>query len=494
MAVEPQPGVADSVQTQDQPAIPAELSPLAQKPQGDTNAPSKPNDPATAKIMEPVTAAPKTNWGTLILVYFFVGLLGIAAFGILFATASSNAIQLDVYASLQRTRVPSAIDPGDPKKNVTATETWTVKGHVLDGGYPVAGALVWLVATDDAGNQFAAVAEKVSAGGDSSDPNYDRHGSGPNGEFTFKNVPINLSPDGEAKPIKQIRIFAREPGYFRSRGETIIQLTGSEQKTLRIQNAVLYVFLLLLLFAISILTAFASNRWPKLYYLSIVLAFLFMVSMIGTIAFAQFSVSEIAKGSDVVNLGVAFVFRGSYVKDVQPELLVSLTSPPVFNKKLPANTAPTSNEKEKSKPPIPPGKNEDGQIDKLEPAEPKTTDKKSTSAEVTNDDVVKGLGAPLWVLFIAVIGAGLFTIALIIREIKERPGPDKMIERIPHIIEHQFFLFFAPLGGIFLYQILLQSGAASHHVTVATGALASGLMVNYLMSKALELVQKMQSK
>ncbi|MBI1902777.1 MAG: hypothetical protein HYS13_16895 [Planctomycetia bacterium] len=57
------------------------------------------------------------------------------------------------------------------------------------------------------------------------------------------------------------------------------------------------------------------------------------------------------------------------------------------------------------------------------------------------------------------------------------------------ILEHQFFILFAPLSGIFLYQLLLVGGAATKPIIVAVVILGAGATLNGLLSWAVRLAE-----
>jgi hypothetical protein len=99
----------------------------------------------------------------------------------------------------------------------------------------------------------------------------------------------------------------------------------------------------------------------------------------------------------------------------------------------------------------------------------------------------KGFGAPLWVVLLSVLGSGIITIRIIVEGIKNRVNFNDRTEvrsRIQVVIVHQFFIFFSPVGAIFVYQILVAIGAASNQMTVAFVALASGVSLNLVLDKA----------
>ena len=62
-------------------------------------------------------------------------------------------------------------------------------------------------------------------------------------------------------------------------------------------------------------------------------------------------------------------------------------------------------------------------------------------------------------------------------------------KKIQVVVKHQFFVFFAPLGAIFVYQLLIISGTATNQFMVGIAALAAGVTPYWLLNKALRMVK-----
>jgi hypothetical protein len=148
---------------------------------------------------------------------------------------------------------------------------------------------------------------------------------------------------------------------------------------------------------------------------------------------------------EVMSLGYGFLFQGTYVAEATSAWIFSFTSP----------AAP----------------------------DPEASDTK----------VATGFGAPLWVILLSVIGSAIATVSLLVVGTKEPldysaetgDALDKFRERIEQIVEHQFFILFAPLGAVFVYQMLVAAEAANKPITVAIAALGSGPVLNYLLAQAI---------
>jgi len=235
----------------------------------------------------------------------------------------------------------------------------------------------------------------------------------------------------------------------RLHGKQILNL-GSSKKIRSIDLSITPFIIIPLLFFFSVLLAiieFKDNNLAFKYYSAIILAFIFTGIMIAYIVVGLRNVNKMGleEHEEVASLGVASIFYGTYVNGIEPQWLFSLTSP---------------------------SRNE---------------------LQAGENNLSKGFGAPLWVLLLSVIGAGLFTINIIVEGVKERIGSmtvDKVRKTIQKIILHEFYVFFSPIGAIFVYQLLVAGGAASQYITVAIAVLAAGLALNLLLEKALDIINK----
>ena len=155
--------------------------------------------------------------------------------------------------------------------------------------------------------------------------------------------------------------------------------------------------------------------------------------------------------NDVLGFGFVNIYNGTYVKDVGPEWLLSLTAPSV-----PSATAPGG-----------------------------------------NVEISRGFGAPLWVLLLSITGSALFTILIIFRGIIEEADfgkPEDVARRVEEVMRHQFYILFSPLGAVFVYQIMIVGGLCSQNITVALIALASGVVLSLLLDKALVMAKSILDK
>jgi hypothetical protein len=125
-----------------------------------------------------------------------------------------------------------------------------------------------------------------------------------------------------------------------------------------------------------------------------------------------------------------------------------------------------------------------------------------------------GFWVPVWVMMLSVIGSSLFTILLILKQINDVPKFLNLLNKLEkglisfedkevieahkefdnvleNIVRHQFYILFSPLGSIFVYQLLVMGNAAENQTTVAITALASGIVLNSILAKALDLTEKL---
>lgn len=325
-----------------------------------------------------------------------------------------------------------------------ATENnFVLRGRVLNDGDPVSNAQVWAVLKDARSNKDSPPAVTTDQ----------------QGEFRIDSIPQTIGKEKVTEVIIYAKAQLTKSGDKNKetatiRGEEILTITGvGSPRTVKL--SVRAVILLPTIFLISMIVPFVRLLSPQWKYgFAITLAFLFTVAMIVSISLGLNYVNTTSDKSEILSLGFASIFHGTYVEGVQKEWLLSLTSP----QELPDQ---------------------------------------STNG---GTNIFTGFGVPLWVLLLSVIGASLFTVLLIVTEIKDRPNLDKLKkepqnapelnkfrERIEKIVRHQFYMLFSPLGAIFIYQLLIAAEAAAQPVTVAIAALGSGASLNIILDKAVTL-------
>jgi hypothetical protein len=312
------------------------------------------------------------------------------------------------------------------------TTSWQLSGRVLNDGVVVR-ARVWAIATDHQGNRYSPSSTTTDTAG----------------QFTLRPVPQRLGTD-TAYRTSDITVFARsimpaDTGRAASAGQEFLRLTsGSRTRSVRLPPFALS--FVGVIFLVSILVGLLRGKpggWVRRvqYYGDIALAFMLTAAVIGYISVGLRHVESVATRGDVVALGFANIYSGTYVKDLPPEWLLSLTAP--------GNHAVT-------------------------------------------DGVSQGFGAPLWALLLAVVGSAIFTVSLIVKQISDPVSLDDdsaFRKRLEEIVRHQFYILFAPVGAVFVYQLLVAAGAASEQATVALAMLAAGVMLNILLDKAVNIAK-----
>ena len=337
---------------------------------------------------------------------------------------------------------------------------WEIRGRVHIEGKPIDSARVWVVLKDNQNNEDSPPAVFTNQQGEFYIDSIPRNlgiSSKPNTEPADKTNNSNIDSEKGAESektnkVKVIKIYASKIDLCPSNEEELIEgektltTTGEGvQKTIGVRFTQL-VFLLTI-FLMSIIIPFLRISPRLKYSISIILAFLFSVAIIAAISKGIYFVSNSDK-TEVLTLGFSHIFWGTYATGVQPEWLFSLTSP----------------------------------VD--------------VSAGIANS----GFGAPLWVLLLSVIGSSLFTVLIIVSEIKKRPDFNKLSkqtdkskdkselenfrDKLENIVLHQFYLLFSPLGAIFVYQLLILADVAMQPITVAIAALGAGSTLNLLLDKA----------
>lgn len=374
-------------------------------------------------------------------------------------------------------------------------------GRVVDGGVPVEKATVVADVCDATGSCVPLPTQVSTA----------------EGNFVFESVPMS------ADPTAFIKLQATKSGWFDTKSDDLL-IFPKGKKSFQITNEVITLLLVFGWFASTIAYAFFVPSFVKrehhsAYYFAVFMTFLFPIIVVG--AFATFAYNRLVISTDdnsVVLLGVATVFKGTYLDTQDREWLISLTSPPILNRSAnrPESPPPTSTETETI------------------PDTTKTSDATTTSAETdtaeesadaapaqteaqsdgevkdpvtvvvvdeTNEDRVartvaatrnsipvgRGFGAPLWVLFLSVVGASLFSLALVVEEIGAPPNFEDLNDvrrRVQVLVAHAFYILFAPLGGIFIYQFLILTKSADEPVMVAIAALGAGVTVNSILISA----------
>jgi hypothetical protein len=240
------------------------------------------------------------------------------------------------------------------------------------------------------------------------------------------------------------------------------------------------------------------------YYVSIFSAVALTSAMIVLIAISLKNINtrggELGGGrrNVVLSMGFAHVFKGTYVRGVDPEWLFSFTTYRVKSQKLgddDADAAIVASPAPAAAPMAP----ADGGTLPAAPAGkavvivPKPAPEPSEKAASTEEPTVQGLGAPLWVLLMSVLGAAVLTISMVVSWVRDPldfADEKSLRQRLENIVRHQFYVIFAPIGSVFVYQALIVSQAASQPLAVGIAAFGSGMALNRLLDVALDAATK----
>ena len=381
-----------------------------------------------------------------------------------------------------------------------AQDHWEIRGRVLLDGDAVREAVVWGIVEYANGQHDSPPATHTDErGGFSVGPVLSTLGA------CTAQVTTNTNEHTSAQASNQracdnfidgATIYARKDvggSWFQSatvlRGEDAVRPAGNVTQPVEVLGlSPLKLAPLPAIFLVSAMLPFFGKQTRRKYLAGIVMAFIFTGLMISYISLGLRYVTTEgkAKGIEILELGFASIYRGSYVKEVPPEWVFSFTSRPklveavIPETKAGADTTPPPAEQNAAHTP---GSAAAPNPGTTAPAQPAAT--VPPKAETVLID--RGFGAPLWVLLVSVIGAGVLTVALLVGEINKMPAedqPDQILGHLQGVVEHQLFILFAPISAIFVYQTLVVGASATSSFTVALAALGAGPSLSALLTKA----------
>jgi hypothetical protein len=380
-----------------------------------------------------------------------------------------------------------------------ATKGVKVDGVVLEDTEPCKGATVVAVGTDNLGNQLRVSEMKT-----------DDHG-----KFAFDLAAV---PCPQVQYIVSVKIDAKSPPgrvWFTGGKSGSIELKLQRGGIIQ-EFSPFYRYMILLLFALSLALAIFTPSEPVVvrlqHYLSIVVTCLLSVFVVLAIGQIMMLVDGLPEQRGVARLGFATIFKASYVKDVGPEWLISLTAPPSSLLSTPPpcdkpvvaaagqndRPATKSSSAHASDAAAKTGEAAKGSKSEAAKSEEVATSRPAGERAAANNNSdpgpeVTGLGAPLWVLFLGTIGAMLLTIGLIVQQLDlsdivgegEGTRADQR-KRLQSYVQHSFFVLFAPFGAIFVYQLAVAAKAANGPLIVGIIALGTGPTLQLLLERAVQ--------
>jgi hypothetical protein len=398
-----------------------------------------------------------------------------------------------------------------------------VTGRVLYKGQALAGGTIIAVATTFKGNEYSA--QSRTAGekppGDQQQPfdKVETTSAGPGSfELLIERKPSPTSYQPLQKVITSISLRA-------STGDN--KISGTEQLVVnhgdgfqQVEFAMTAITPLAGLFIFGLFWAFRrpdhANDRRFQYYISIVCALALTMTMLAIITISLKNISARvgemsgSKRNVVLSLGFAYVFKGTYVKDGEPEWLFSFTTrrPKEADAESEQNAPQSAPEQAHPDggapsadslrvaggppaPPAPPGK-------RAAAGAPRA-DHGSDPARQPDDLAapIKGLGAPLWVLLLSVLGAAVLTISMVVSWVREPLDDDDekgLRQRLEGIVRHQFYILFAPIGSVFVFQTLVAGEAATQPLAVGLAAFGSGMALSRLLNVAVDAAMKFLPK
>lgn len=336
-----------------------------------------------------------------------------------------------------------------------SSDFWTIHGRVRHDGNDAAGVRVWAVVHGTQGNRDSPAGDLTKS----------------DGQFTITNVPRRLN---RIEP-RTVEIYARLTKDKRElKGLEVLRLDETVSLgTTGPAAAIGVLAALLLLSMVPPLVRGAPGRTR--YVFSMVLAVLFSFGVIATIGYGLYKVHSTKPTR--VPLGFITVFRGTYVENAPDEWLLSLSDPgqpsPLKSSVSSEATAPKDTAADGAR---------TGAV----------VQAASSDSDSGKVKAVKGFGAPLWVILLAVVGAGILTVSLMTREIKSpAETEEKRRDRIYYAVQHQVYILFAPIGAIFVYQTMVVTNTAGHPLMVAVAALGAGGALNALLKYAVQSATKL---
>lgn len=351
-------------------------------------------------------------------------------------------------------------------------QKWLVSGSVISRDKLEDRPKIVAVLTDKSGNSFSSTTTIADD------------------EATFE-VPIvqRFAEDQKRPAVSDIVVTASatKTGWFGgteiSASKTILPEIERSTRWSKASGKPFFASLLLLAMAF-LLSLWHSSRPYILratYCGTVILSLGFTASMIIFISTTSQQLAGSQRTDEVISLGFAYVYFGTYVKDTDPEWLLSLTTPTRIVRA--AQTTQTKGESETrnaGKPAATP----QGTGGESETPQAITSEAADTESKPAN--ISRGFGAPLWVLLLSVVGSAIFLVKLIVDGLKSPTSftPEIARERMAQIVRHQVYVLFSPLGSVFIYQLLIAAGSASETITVGIAALAAGLALNSLLERA----------
>lgn len=346
-------------------------------------------------------------------------------------------------------------------------DDFLLKGRVLFKGEPVDSALVWAILEDDKRN-------KCSPPGEFTDQY---------GEFEIQSDSVLLDKVTEVTVHARADVKSYKAGL---KGEDL--LLGEEKIKLELGTFIIFPVMFVFSFIVPFLTLNPRSK----YFICIVSAIVFAFGIIGVVGAGLYQLESMNLPPEAeLDLGFASIIYETYVQDVEPEWIFTLSSPKYDE----------------------------------------------------NEIIISSFGVPLWILLLSVVGAAVLTVSIVVQEIKDRPNfyllysilksekKDKPLSdlfysilkrgrktnspaeqpesnepenpnqeaaqkelmefrgKLERIIRHQFQILFSPIGAIFVYQSLVLTDAANNLIAVGFAAFGAGAAISLILDRAIVYAQ-----
>ena len=387
---------------------------------------------------------------------------------------------LDVFASAVRVGERSSTTDKDYEQQI-----WRISGNVVGKETGNAPPEVFVILTDSLGNQFSAFSTAQNF--------VEKHEGEKSKAVSFFDISLTqLFSTSKNATVNEIVVSAIGKGSYYStiRGKKTLDpdLNKQDPRWTKASGKPFLASMILFLVAFILSLSHTGNQLylRAAYYAIVVIALAFTVAMIVFISTASQELAASKDDKTVISLGFAHVFFGSYIGGSDSsDWLLSLTTPPETRAVVDSVRSQSVGRS---------GDPDQGTVSSSEPFKSITTGKKTSedlSKKTPNlsdrkTEAIKGFGAPLWIILLAVVGSAVFMIKLLVDSLKKPVSfsPILIRARMAEIVRYQVYIFFAPLGAIFVYQLLVAAGSASEPITLGFAALAAGIGLNNLLEKA----------
>jgi hypothetical protein len=228
---------------------------------------------------------------------------------------TGNRDRLEVVATAFRNPdEPSPPAAKDGTAPAAVARSWRIEGRVLSDNRPVEGAIVWVVASDPSGNVHSPKSVRTTA----------------EGEFEIPTV--NSTGD-----VAELRVTATRPGgtlRASDQGTTTLFAGGDRSRMLRLSqfDVSWLIWVPVICFLVSLIWVAVASTQKLTGRLSVygpfAITLILIIAAIWLLVVSIMQFNTTVPNGEVRTLGFVNFYQGTYVREVQPEWLISFTSPP----------------------------------------------------------------------------------------------------------------------------------------------------------------------